>query len=109
MLTALNFLERVHDRARAEPLQAVLIDRLKSPDMVAIDPDAGGYVFKSLDFATRPDSAAMKAFSSPIIEHHLEALAARQQEDGGWPLTWEPSSAAATLESGEDSLQSPPC
>ena len=32
------------------------------------------------------------------IELHLDALAAKQQEDGGWPITWEPPSAAAVAE-----------
>jgi hypothetical protein len=70
-----------------------ILDRL-----VALDPATSGYVKSPLEFAPRPDALARRLFDNATIEAHLDALEARQQDDGGWPITWEPPSAAAVSE-----------
>ena len=51
-----------------------------------------------LDYAPRPGSMARRLFDDATIELHLDALVAKQQDDGGWPITWESPSAAAVSE-----------
>lgn len=72
--------------------------RLQKPGVVELDPQAGGYVHMPLDWAPTPASFARPLFSDAVIAQHLDALAARQQPDGGWPITWDPASPAGGME-----------
>jgi hypothetical protein len=36
-------------------------------------------------------------FSDELIEGHLDRLAAGQQDDGGWPIAWNPPAHSSTL------------
>ena len=63
-----------------------------------LDPNTPGYVKMPLDVAPAPDSPTRRLFSNDVIEAHLDALAARQQDDGGWPITWEPPGPAPVYE-----------
>jgi hypothetical protein len=96
-ISVLSFLERAPDRERAAPILHRLSERILG-DLVALDPDAPGYVKSPLDFAPHPDRLARRLFDDSTIGAHLDALAAKQQEDGGWPITWEPPSVAAVNE-----------
>jgi hypothetical protein len=49
-------------------------------------------------FAPRPDSLARRLFTDEIIDAHLDALVAAQQEDGGWPINWQVWTPATGLE-----------
>ena len=66
--------------------------------LAALDPAASGYVLSPLLFAPTPDSAARSWFPDAVIDAHLVALAQQQQDDGGWPITWEPPAGAARAE-----------
>jgi len=59
---------------------------------VALDPAAHGRAHTPLDLARRPDDWARTLFSDAEINAHLDALAAAQEEDGGWRYrdTWSP-------------------
>ena len=96
-ISVLTFLEHVHDRERAAAVFDALGERILG-DLVALDPNAEGYVKTPLDFAPRPDSPARGLFDDTTIDTHLDALATKQQDDGGWPITWEPPGAAAVSE-----------
>jgi hypothetical protein len=96
-VSVLTFLEHVPDRARADEVFARLSDRIMN-DLVALDPSAEGYVKTPLEYAPRPDRLARRLFDDATIERHLDALEAKQQDDGGWPITWEPPSPAAAHE-----------
>jgi hypothetical protein len=96
-ISVLRFLEHAPDRDRAAEVFDRLGPRILS-DLVALDPSAPGYVKTPLEFAPRPDRLARRLFDDAAIELHLDALAARQQDDGGWPITWDPPSAAAVHE-----------
>lgn len=98
VMPVLTFLENAPDRPRADAALAGLVERVSQPGVVTLDADAGGYVQKPLDFAPTPDSAFHGLFSQAVLDRHLDALAARQQDDGGWPLNWESVGAGATLE-----------
>ena len=45
-----------------------------------------------------PDAVGRHAFPDELLETHLEHLLSQQQEDGGWPISFEPPSPAAALE-----------
>jgi hypothetical protein len=94
----LTFLEHAPDRARAARAQARLAAFIAAPGAVEHDPDAQGYIQKPLDWAPTPHSFCRRLFSDDLIARHLKALAARQQDDGGWPISWDTVSPAVTLE-----------
>jgi hypothetical protein len=56
------------------------------------------YGVTPLHLCPSPDAIARAAFADDLIEAHLDALASRQQDDGGWPITWNAPSPAAELE-----------
>jgi hypothetical protein len=96
MYGVVSFLDHVPDRDRAErALQAVAPMLLK---VVALDPDEPGETHSPLGYAPRPDSLARQLFDKPVIEAHLDHLAARQHDDGGWMFNWLSWSPAAELD-----------
>ncbi|MGO9451657.1 MAG: hypothetical protein ACLQDV_11545 [Candidatus Binataceae bacterium] len=95
---ALRFYEYAPDRKRAE-IAAVKIARdADRTRWFAKDPSSNNYGVTPLQLCPRPDAIARPAFAEDLIEAHLESLAARQQDDGGWPITWAAPSPAAELE-----------
>jgi hypothetical protein len=96
-ISVLTFLEHVPDRARADDVFARLRERILT-ELVALDPAAEGYVKTPLEFAPHPDRLARRLFDDATIVKHLDALEAKQQDDGGWPITWEPPGTAAVSE-----------
>jgi len=98
MMTELVFLQNAPDRDRASDRLAQLVERARQPGMVELDPNAGGYVYMPLDWASQPNSPFRPLFDSDILGTHLAMLARRQQQDGGWPITWDTVSPAAELE-----------
>jgi hypothetical protein len=91
-------LEHAPDQARARQEFERLATSLFEHGLVEIDPDATGYVKTPLDYAPAPQSWCRRLFSDEVIAAHLDALAARQQADGGWPIAWPPPSPAGELE-----------
>jgi hypothetical protein len=96
-VSILTFLEHAPDRARAESVFERLGQRILN-ELVALDPSTAGYVKTPLDYAPRPDALARRLFDDAAIQLHLDALEAKQEADGGWPITWEPPSAGAVHE-----------
>jgi hypothetical protein len=91
-----KFLDRVPDRDRAErALEGVAPLLLK---VVALDPDAQGETHSPLGYAPRPDSLVRRLFDKPVIDAHLDHLAAGQRDDGGWTFNWPAWSPAAELD-----------
>ena len=66
--------------------------------MYQAEPDSGDYGLSPLHFAPRADSRWRSLFTDAQLGRHLDALAAAQEDDGGWPIAWEPPSAAARQE-----------
>ena len=92
------FLEHVADRERAERAFERISAQLLEGGHITYDPAATGYVFMPLTYAPSPQSMSHRLFDTPTLQRHLDALAARQQSDGGWPITWPPVSPACELE-----------
>lgn len=83
-----TFLEHAEDQARAALHRPAFDAWLLSPGTIELDPHAGGYVQKALDWAPTKDSYAAKRIADADVRRHLDALVASQQEDGGWPMSW---------------------
>jgi hypothetical protein len=98
LLSVLLFLEHVPDRKRAEQAFEQLSTYMLSGGHIAYDPQASGYVFMPLDFAPSPQSMCRRLFDDATIQTHLDALAKRQQADGGWPISWNAISPACEME-----------
>ncbi|NQZ99028.1 MAG: hypothetical protein HRU01_21190, partial [Myxococcales bacterium] len=56
------------------------------------------YGLTPLHFATHPESRWSSLFSEDCLRAHLDDLRSKQQEDGGWPISWTPPGPAAELE-----------
>ena len=57
-----------------------------------------GYGLTPLAFAPTPDAYCRRIFADSQIDAHLVDLASKQQEDGGWPIQWEPPGELARCE-----------
>jgi hypothetical protein len=96
LLCAAIFLENVPDRDRAEKMFQNISEQIKK--QTTFDPQASGYTFKPLTWAPVPDSLCRGLFEHSEIDSHLNALAAGQQADGGWLISWPAFSPACELE-----------
>ncbi len=96
---AVAFLDGVPDRARAEAaadrLGRLVRERrlvVLEPAKAARQPVAPGYApgehHFAYDYARVPESLARRWFTDEEMALALDHLAAAQQEDGGWPITW---------------------
>jgi hypothetical protein len=92
------FLEHVPDRPRADQHAAVLASNLSGIPMFHLDPGTPGYGLSPLDIAPRASSRWRALFTDAQVSAHLDRLQKDQQDDGGWPVTWEPPSPAAVSE-----------
>jgi hypothetical protein len=95
---AIAFLDAAPDAERATRALDALAPRLHESGLVATDPDAPGEVHSPLDFSPWPGSRSRRLFDDALIERHLDALAGRQKDDGGWTVNFPAWSAAAALE-----------
>ena len=98
MRAVLPFLDHVPDRARAEAAFDRLGKLLLEQKLVALTPTADDDTHTPLNYAPTPQSIARRLFSDEVIAAHLDALAAAQQEDGGWPINWFDWNPATTLD-----------
>lgn len=98
LLAVMLFLEHVPERERAEQVFARLGEQILTSGLVALDPDAPGYVKKPLEWAPRPNSLCRRLFDDATIARHLDRLQAEQREDGGWPIAWPVLSPAIEAE-----------
>lgn len=94
----MTFLEHTPDRNRAAKALSTLDDWLSRPGSIERNPEAAGYAHKVLDWCPTPESYARKFVTDAEVEEHLRALAAQQQEDGGWPISWPAVARGAELE-----------
>ena len=93
------FLAHVPDRDRADRHAREIAAHFADIAMFHLDPDAEGYGLTPLHLAPEPGSRWRSLlFTDAQIGGHLDRLLKNQQDDGGWPITWEPPSAASTME-----------
>ena len=94
----ITFLENAPDLPRARREFERVATSLFEHELVVIDSADTSYVKMPLDYAPTPQSWCRRLFSDEVIAEHLAALAARQQPDGGWSITWPAVSPACELE-----------
>jgi Prenyltransferase and squalene oxidase repeat len=94
----LIFLDHVPDRERAERYFERIGPQMLERRLVELDPHAPGEIHGPLDYAPVPGAMARRLFADDLIATHLDALAAAQQEDGGWRVNWQIWTPAAGLE-----------
>jgi hypothetical protein len=92
------FLGHAPDRDRADQHAHALAAQFADIPMFHLDPDTDGYGLTPLNLAPEPGSRWRALFTDTQIDGHLDRLLKSQRDDGGWPVTWEPPSQAATLE-----------
>jgi hypothetical protein len=97
---ALAFLDAARDRERAERAAQRLGQLVREQDLVGKQPEgySEGEIHHPHDFARRPDSLARPWFSDEEMERSLDLLASRQQDDGGWRITWSVWTPAIAIE-----------
>lgn len=66
--------------------------------LVPVEGGSEGETMRPLDFASEPGSPASALLGPGVIEAELDALAARQQGDGGWTVDFASYSPVAALE-----------
>lgn len=96
LLSVLVFLEHAPDRQRAETVFERLREQMLSA--TALEPNAKGYVHPPYAFAPTPESLAASLYDEALMASHLDALIAKQQDDGGWPIVWPALSPGCELE-----------
>ena len=94
----LVFLGDVPDRDRADALAPAVVEHLTTAAHYRGDPLDPSYGVTPLHIAPTPASRWRSLFADDLVEGHLDRLQRDQQDDGGWAITWEPPSAASTLE-----------
>ncbi|GAA2854115.1 hypothetical protein Acy02nite_49600 [Actinoplanes cyaneus] len=94
----LTFLAYVPDRARANRAAPAVVARLTASPLFQAMPKPGEYGLTPLAVAPLADSPWRALFDDSQLDAHLNQLAAAQQQDGGWPIPWEPPSQASLLE-----------
>jgi hypothetical protein len=94
----LVFLAHAPDDDRSATVAARVQEQLARASSFRADPDDPGYGLSPLAFAPLAGSRWRALFADDVLEAHLDRLQRDQQDDGGWPITWEPPSDAALLE-----------
>lgn len=94
----LEFLSAVDDRERADAWTARLAPALPSLALFRLDPSAEGYGMTPLHFVRDPSSPWAALFDRDVVESHLNALGDAQEDDGGWPISWDTVGPAARQE-----------
>ncbi|HSR84334.1 MAG TPA: hypothetical protein VLM11_09150 [Streptosporangiaceae bacterium] len=92
------FLAHVPDRDRADKQAREIARHFGDISMFRLDPDAEGYGLTPLALVPEPSSRWRALFTDEQIDAHLDRLLKSQQDDGSWPISWDPPSEAATLE-----------
>ena len=98
ILTAFCLLESLLNRTTTDDLFGKLAKELFEADFFCADVPVTGYGLTPLAFAPTPDSYCRRIFSDSQIEAHLKDLESKQEDDGGWPIQWEPPGGMAKWE-----------
>lgn len=97
LLAVLTFLAHAPDGARADAVGDRIAEGIDSIPGVLLDPAAEGYGLTAVQFAPTADARWRRLFTPAQIDAALDHLAASQQGDGGWPVTWDPPGPASLL------------
>lgn len=87
---AITFLDAARDRPRAEAAAERLGGLVREQNLVGTQPEGytEGEIHRATDFAKHADSLARRWFSDAELDEALDHLASRQNDEGGWDITW---------------------
>jgi hypothetical protein len=98
LLGATRLADHLPDRDMAGRLREMIGAVLPTASFFIPSAPVQGYGLTPLHFAPTPQSSWRSLFSEAQIAGHLDDLLARQQADGGWPISWNPPAGASALE-----------
>lgn len=98
LLCVTRLLERLPDRQAAQTHAVTVAQAVHDSDYFSLYPDPCTYGLGPLHFASNPSSLARQWFDDEVLDPNLDHLESRQQDDGGWPIDWEPPSRASQCE-----------
>ncbi len=98
LLPMITFLQHAPESQRAAQELERIRQCIEAQHLVSLDPAAAGYVHPPLDWAPTPRHWARGLFNDAVLQADLDRLLALQQEDGGWPISWQPVSFAVEME-----------
>ncbi|MGE4428511.1 MAG: hypothetical protein AB7G37_18820 [Solirubrobacteraceae bacterium] len=92
----LAFLEHAGDEPRAIAAIDGLADHVAA--LVDVDVDGADEAHRPLHVAPVPGARTARLFDPAVLDAHVDALAAGQQDDGGWTFDWMAWSPATTAD-----------
>jgi hypothetical protein len=98
IMNAFCLLESLSPERPIDQLFNKLSEELFESNYYCLDVPVRTYCLTPLSFASTPDSFCRPIFSETQIEDHLTDLERQQEEDGGWPIRWEPPGEMARRE-----------
>ena len=98
LIGVMQFLEHAPQRLEQESILTHILEFLPRARWLSLELPVKGYALTPLHLAPNPNALAYRCFSDTMIEAHLDALVAQQENDGGWPLSWEPPGEVARSE-----------
>lgn len=98
LLGATHFLDQVPDPPAIDGLFERVAEAIPTANFFILEAPVDRYGLTPLHFATHPESRWSSLFSEDCLRAHLDDLRSKQQEDGGWPISWTPPGPAAELE-----------
>ncbi len=98
ILNAFCLLEGLSQTRQVDSLYQKLSTELLQSSFFCLEAPVKTYGLTPLQFAASPDSYCRPIFTQVQIDAHLGDLQAQQQEDGGWPILWQPPGEMALLE-----------
>jgi hypothetical protein len=98
ILTTFTLIESLSEEREIESYSARLASDLFEANFFSMDVSTTSYGMTPLHFAPEPHAFCRKYFPEDLIEAHLVELASQQEEDGGWPIRWNPPGEMARCE-----------
>ena len=96
--SAAHLVEYLPDRQMADDLAERIAVALPEASFFIPHAPVTTYGLTPLHFATSPGSRWRRLFTQDQIDGHLADLLNRQQEDGGWPISWDAPGPASRSE-----------
>ena len=98
LLCAARLAEHLPDRTMASDITDRIATALPDARFFISSAPVAAYGLTPLHFAPSPSSPLRRLFTQEQIDGHLADLKRRQQEDGGWPISWNPPGPASAGE-----------
>jgi len=90
IMNAFCLLEALAAKRPVDHLFGRLSDDLFRSSFFRLEVPVTSYGLTPLTFAPTPGAYCRKIFTDAQIQAHLDELEKQQQEDGGWPISWDP-------------------